>query len=197
MTSDTPPDEVRHLLRAWRDGDEAARAKLFTLVYSDLKACAARQLRRERAGHTLQTTALVHETYLRLVRERNVDWAGMGHFLAIAATAMRRVLVDHARARLADKRGGPAPLVTSRLDAVDNTHDELEVLAVHEAIDQLAAFDETQARLVELRFFGGFSIDEAAAVMGSSPATIKREWDMARAWLYRRLADRGDTAATR
>lgn len=196
MTSDTPPDEVERLLNAWRDGDEAARARLFTLVYADLKVCAARQLRRERAGHTLQTTALVHETYLRLIRERNVDWSGMGHFLAIAATAMRRVLVDHARARLADKRGDPTPLMSAHLDEVTNTHDEIEVLAVHEAIDQLATFDETQARLVELRFFGGFSIAETAAILGSSPATVKREWDMARAWLYRRLADRSDPAAT-
>ncbi|MDB4983669.1 MAG: polymerase, sigma-24 subunit, subfamily [Myxococcales bacterium] len=180
------PSDVSRLLRASGAGDDAARQQLFEAVYAELKLCAARQLRRERQGHTLQTTALVHEAYDRMV-DQKTDWNGRAHFMALAATTMRRVLVDHARAAQADKRGGDwqrVSLDVAELVPEENAH---EVLELHEAIEALAAFDAEQAKLVELRFFGGYSIEETAGVMGTSPATVKREWDLARAWLHRRL----------
>ena len=187
------PSGVSQLLRAWGAGDEQAREQLFAAVYGELKRCAAQHLRRERRGHTLQTTALVHEAYDRLVGQHATDWQGRAHFMAIAATSMRRVLVDHARARAADKRGGEWERVS--IDVAQLVPDESvqEVLALHEAIEGLAAFDETQAKLVELRFFGGYSIEETADVLAISPASVKREWDFARAWLSRRLRGRASS----
>ena len=185
--ADSPTrSDVSVLLRAWVGGDGTAREQLFEAVYGELKRCAARQLRRERAGHTLQTTALVHEVYDRLV-DQETDWKGRAHFMALAATSMRRVLVDHARAQGADKRGGDWQRVS--IDVAELVPDDRtqEVLDLHEAIEALAAFDADQAMLVELRFFGGYSIEETAQALGSSPATVKREWDLARAWLHRRL----------
>ena len=185
-TSQPTQRAVSLLLDGWLRGDVQAGEQLTVALYEELKRCAARQLRRERAGHTLQTTALVHEAYDRLLDQRG-DWKGRAHFMALAATCMRRVLVDYARAKAADKRGGEWQRVSIDIgDLVPDQNTE-EVLDLHHAIEALAAFDTDQAKLVELRFFGGYSIEEAAAAMGTSPATVKREWDVARAWLRRRL----------
>jgi RNA polymerase sigma factor (TIGR02999 family) len=178
------------LLRAWVGGDGQARERLFETVYDELKRCAARQLRRERAQHTLQTTALVHEAYGRLV-DQDTDWKSRAHFMALAATSMRRVLVDYARAQAADKRGGEWQRISIDVAELVPEDSTQEVLDLHEAIEALAAFDADQATLVELRFFGGYSIEETAVALGTSPATVKREWDLARAWLHRRLRGGG------
>ena len=198
MTDPGPLDaptqaDVSALLEAWGQGDASASARLFDALYEELKRCAARQLRRERAGHMLQTTALVHEVYDKLLDQR-VDWKNRAHFMAFAATSMRRVLVDYARARAADKRGGEWERLS--IDVAELVPDESarDVLDLHDAIDELAVFDPGQAKLVELRFFGGYSIEETAAVLGTSPTTVKREWDVARAWLHRRLRDGSRTA---
>jgi len=198
MTDPGPLDaptqaDVSALLEAWGQGDASASARLFDALYEELKRCAARQLRRERAGHMLQTTALVHEVYDKLLDQR-VDWKNRAHFMAFAATSMRRVLVDYARARAADKRGGEWERLS--IDVAELVPDESarDVLDLHDAIDALAVFDPEQAKLVELRFFGGYSIEETAAVLGTSPTTVKREWDVARAWLHRRLRDGSRTA---
>ena len=198
MTDPGPIDaltqaDVSALLEAWGHGDTRASARLFDALYDELKRCAARQLRRERAGHMLQTTALVHEVYDKLLDQRT-DWKNRSHFMAFAATSMRRVLVDYARARAADKRGGEWERLS--IDVAELVPDDSarDVLDLHDAIDELAVFDPEQARLVELRFFGGYSIEETAAVLGTSPTTVKREWDVARAWLHRRLRDGGRPA---
>jgi RNA polymerase sigma factor (TIGR02999 family) len=184
------PSHVSVLLAAWVGGDGQAGEKLFEEVYGELKRCAARQLRRERTGHTLQTTALVHEAYGRMVDQRT-DWKGRAHFMALAATSMRRVLVDYARAQVADKRGGQWQRLSLDVAVLVPEDSTQEVLELHEAIDALAALDAGQAKLVELRFFGGYSIEETAEALGTSPASVKREWDLARAWLRRRLKKRG------
>ena len=183
------PSEVSVLLEAWVGGDGEARDRLFAAVYAELKRCAARHLRRERHGHTLQTTALVHEAYGRLV-DQQTDWKGRAHFMALAATSMRRVLVDYARAQSTDKRGGEWQRVSLDVAVLVPDDSTQEVLELHEALEALAAFDPGQAQLVELRFFGGYSIEETAEALGTSPASVKREWDLARAWLHRRLKQR-------
>ena len=187
------PSDVTGLLLSWSGGDEAAGEKLLQAIYAELHRQAERAMWRERGEHTLQATALIHEAYLRLVDQRRVEWRNRAHFFGIAAQMMRRVLVDHARARLAAKRGGDAHPITlggvSDADAPANDADDaLDVLALHEALDRLAELDPSQARLVELRYFGGMNIDETAAALGVSPATVKREWAVARAWLRRELA---------
>jgi RNA polymerase sigma factor (TIGR02999 family) len=189
-----PRDEsadVTGLLLAWREGDAAAGEQLLPAIYDELHRQAARAMRREGDAHTLQATALVHEAYLRLVDQRRVEWRSRAHFFGVAAQMMRRVLVDHARTRLAAKRGGAMRRVT--LGDVDagagaSSGDELDVLALHEALERLAALDPDQARLVELRYFGGLGIEDTAEALGVSPATVKREWAVARAWLRRELA---------
>ncbi|MBC8133790.1 MAG: sigma-70 family RNA polymerase sigma factor [Deltaproteobacteria bacterium] len=179
--------QVTQLLRAWGAGDTDAREQLFNEVYEELKRCAARHLRRERVGHTLQTTALVHEAYDRLV-DQEIAWQNRNQFMALAAMSMRRVLVDHARARGADKRGGEWQRISFDVSAMMPEGGPSEILALHEALEGLASFDAGQARVVELRFFGGYSIEETAEILGISAATVKRDWDFARAWLYRSLA---------
>jgi RNA polymerase sigma factor (TIGR02999 family) len=171
----------------WNAGDQQALDRLTPLVYEELRRQAARYLRRERAGHTLQTTALIHEAYLRLVDAKDVHWESRTHFFAIAANLMRRILVDHARRRDADKRGGSQVQVQldEALAVADATN--VDLLAINEALDRLAMIDPQQARVVELRFFGGLSVDEAAAALGVSPKTIKRDWSVARAWLRREI----------
>jgi RNA polymerase sigma-70 factor, ECF subfamily len=180
---------VSELLQAWASGDHAALDELLPLVYDDLRRQARRLMRAQPAGHTLQTTALVHEAYLRLVGQTSVEWHGRAHFFGVAAKAMRSILVDHARARNAAKRGGSARAIT--LDdaaSVAGPQASVDVLALDEALGRLAELDARKSKLVELRYFGGLGIDEAAAVMGVSPATVKREWTTARAWLRRELS---------
>lgn len=182
--------EVTQLLREWSGGRQEARDELLGLVYEPLRAIAGRHLNRERQGHTLQPTALVNELYLKLVGQRSVAWNDRAHFFAVAAQVMRRILVDHARRKKSDKRGGDMVAVTigAALDlAASETFD---VVALDVALQNLEKIFPQQARIVELRFYAGLTIDETAAVVGVSPATISREWTMARAWLRRELGAR-------
>ena len=185
MTSEA---DVTNLLRAWRAGDAGAGEQLLPIVYAELHRRAAAAMRREDAGHTLQPTALVHEAYMRLVDQRQGDWQNRSQFYGIAARMMRRVLIDHAREHLAAKRGGGAQQVTLSGIEAAGSDDAVEVLALHDALEKLAALDERQAKVVELRYFGGLSVEEAAEALDISPATVKREWATARAWLKRELA---------
>ena len=181
------PGPVTGLLQAWGRGDLQARDVLVPLVYRELRRRAGAYLRRERAGHTLQATALVHEVFIRLVGDDPIEWQGRAHFFGIAAQVMRRVLVDHARERQADKRLGGAVRVEldDRVAAAPAT--DFEVLSLDRALDDLAALDPRQAHIVELRYFGGLSEQEVGAVLSLSRATVTREWQSARAWLYRRM----------
>ena len=181
-----PPGGVTQLLTDWGQGDPTALEKLLPLVYSELRRLAARALQRERRGHTLQPTALVHEAYLKLNDSSNVRIHDRAHFLAIASRLMRQILVDHARTRGRAKRGGVhAALV---LDPPAPTGGPIvDLIALDNALNSLRAIDPQQSRIVELRFFGGLTIEEAAKVVGISPATLKREWRTAKAWLYREL----------
>jgi len=183
---------VTELLRAWGAGDPAAVDALLPVVYAELHRQADRAMRRESAGHTLQATALVHEAYLRLADQHDVEWHSRAHFFGIAAQLMRRILVDHARGHLAAKRGGGAHRVTlAEGDAADAGDSGVDVLALHEVLTQLASLDPQQARVVELRYFGGLTIEDTAAALDVSPATVKREWAVARAWLRRELSEDG------
>lgn len=183
----SPPAKVNELLVAWSKGDDGALTTLLPLVYDELKQLARRQLRGEREGHTLQPTALVHEAYARLVDQESVQWQGRTHFFAVAAQTMRRILVDHARKRHAAKRGGQRIQIT--LDATLAVADrrDVDVIALDDALNLLATLDATQARLVELRYFSGLSIEETAKVLGISPSMVKREWSTAKVWLYREM----------
>jgi RNA polymerase sigma factor (TIGR02999 family) len=185
---DATPGEVTRLLLAWNAGDRAALERLMPLVYAELRQLAERHFRKERPGHTLQPTAIVHEAYFRLIDQTRVTWKNRGHFLAIASQAMRRILIDHARGRDAEKRGGHAERVT--LDpaiASPEPAREVDVLALDEALERLKVLDAGQAQVVELRFFGGLTIEEAADVMAISPSSAKRDFRSAKAWLYREL----------
>lgn len=181
------PGQVTQLLERWSDGDESALDELSRLVYAELRRVAAAYLRRERPDHTLQATALVNEAYLRLVGQKHERWKGRKHFYGIASRLMRQVLVEHARRHRAEKRGGERVAVT--LDHADEIagSPEVDILAVHEALERLAKFDEQQARIVELRFFGGLSIAEVADALRIGHATVEREWGLARAWLRKEL----------
>ena len=181
------PVGVSALLQAWSRGDEQARDDLMPVVYQDLRRRAAAYLKRERPDHTLQPTALVHEAYVRLIGQTRVSWQNRAHFFGIAAQMMRRVLVDHARERLAAKRPGAGVKVTldDRIGAAQP--DDCEVLLLHAALEDLAALDRRQAQIVELKYFGGLSEQEVAEVLSLSRATITREWQTARAWMFRRI----------
>jgi len=188
--SDEPSGPVTQLLEQSRAGDREAFNRLLPLVYEHLRAVAAGLLHGERADHTLRPTALVHEAYLRLIDQRT-GWQGRAHFFAIAAQAMRRVLVDYARAYRASKRGGAEPRLSLdvRIDEPAGREVALDdILEIDTALGELEALDPLEARIVELRYFGGHTIEEAASVLGVSPATVKREWSLARAWLHRRLS---------
>lgn len=178
-----PTGDVTELLRAWSAGDEEALKKLLPLVYDELRRRAMAQMRRERADHTLQPTALVHEAYLKLVGQKGIQWQDRAHFFGVAARAMREILVDHARARAAVKRGGLETRLSVEDAIVSVEPPTLDVLALDIALDRLAALDERQARLVELRVFSGLTIEESAEVLGCSPATVSRDWKHAQAWL--------------
>jgi RNA polymerase sigma factor (TIGR02999 family) len=186
MSADSS-DNVTELLRAHRAGDPEALERLVSRVYGELRRQAARYLRRERGNHTLQPTALVHEAYLRLADQRDVEWQNRAHFFAIAAQIMRRILVDHARARGRGKRGaGQTLLLFDDALAVAESRD-LDLVALDDALGALAKLDERQSRVVEMRFFGGLEVEEVAEALGVSPTTVKRDWSLARAWLQREL----------
>jgi RNA polymerase sigma factor (TIGR02999 family) len=180
--------EVTQLLIDWSNGDRAALDKLIPVVEEELRRLAHRYMSRERAGHTLQTTALVNEAFVRLVNRKNVHWQNRAHFFGIAAQLMRTILVDHARSHASAKRGGGANKLELDEAMVVSQQKASEVLALDDALKQLALIDPQQSRIVELRFFGGLTVEETAEVMHLSPATIKREWSTAKAWLYRELA---------
>ncbi len=181
------PDDVTSLLVASSNGDQEALNQLLPLVYDELRRLADRYLHRERSDHTLQATALVHEAYLRLIDQR-VSWANRAHFFGVAAEMMRRILIDHARSRQAAKRGSGGIKIS--LDDVLELTDEraADLIALDDALKALAEFDSQKAKVVELRFFGGLSIEETAAVMGLGTATITRQWRLAKAWLYHELS---------
>lgn len=180
-------ETVTQLLLKWNEGDQSALDKLMPLVYDELRRVANNYLRRERQNHTLQPTALVNEAYMKLV-DQKAHWQNRAQFYGVAAQLMRRILVDHARQHQAAKRGGTHQqrLSITSAHAIADTP-EIDLLAVHEALEELKQFDPQQERIVELRFFGGLSIDETAAVMGIGHATVERDWKMARAWLRQKL----------
>ena len=179
--------EITQLLVAWSDGDQAALEQLTPLVYRELHRLAKGYLHQERPGHLLQTTALVNEAYLRLIDWKPAHWQNRAHFFGVAAQLMRRILVDFARARDQDKRGGAACQVSLDEAAAVSVERVAEFIALDEALDQLAAIDPRRSRMVELRFFGGLSEEETAEVLKVSPRTVRREWSLARAWLHREL----------
>jgi RNA polymerase sigma factor (TIGR02999 family) len=180
------PADLTRLLERWGDGDRAAMAELIPIVYGELRAMARRYLRGERPEHTIQSTALVHEAYLRLEKVHGVQWRSRAQFFAIAAQVMRHILVDHARARRAAKRA--ADLVPLDDALTVPAPDDLDLMALDRALTRLAAIDERKAKIVELRYFCGLSIDETADLADCSPTTVKREWTIAKAWLYRDMA---------
>ena len=194
MTSFSP-QEVTRLLLEWSNGDRAAFDRLVPVVYDELRRLATRYLRRERPGHTLQTTALVHEAYTRLVDYKRMRWQDRAHFFAVAAQVMRRILVERARSRHAAKRGDGMVKISLAQAETTATETAADILALDEALKELAAQDLRKSQLIELRFFGGLTIEETAEVMGLSPTTVQREWRAARAWLYRAVTDRGGPAA--
>ena len=181
------PSHITQLLVAWGEGNQDAREQLLREVYGELRRIAHHHLRRERAGHTLQTTALVHDAYLQLVDQRSVQWQNRAHFFGIAAHLIRRILVEYARRRTADKRGGRDAIRVPLDSGIAAQRRDVAVVAVDDALNALAIIDPQQSRIVELRFFGGLTVEETAAVVGISPRTVKREWRMAKAWLQREL----------
>jgi RNA polymerase sigma factor (TIGR02999 family) len=190
-------ESLTGLLQAWGRGDLEARDRLLPIVYGELRRQAAVYLRQERPGHTLQPTALVHEVYLRLAGPRRVPWQSRAEFFAATAQTMRRILVDHARKRAAAKRAGDWTRVQIQEEAAVGGKVELDLLALDEALDRLAERDPRYARIVELRFFGGLSVPETAAVLGVSTATVKRDWSFARAWLHAHLGEQRTSASPR
>jgi len=191
---DTQDRPVTRLLVQWSGGNEAALGELTSLLYKELRSLAQRHLRRERANHTIQRTALVHEAFVRLVNQQSVDWRSRGHFFALASTLMRRILVDHARARLSSKRGGGQPVES--LEELDETGEwgeegsdpDENLTAIDSALTRLASIDDRQVQIVQMRYFGGLTIEETAQALEISEATVKREWTLARAWLKRELS---------
>jgi len=184
------PQDVTGLLLAWRDGDAAAFEQLIAAVYAELRQVANRELRKERPEHTLLTADLVHETYFRLVDSSRVRWKNRAHFLAVAAQSMRRILVDAARARSAQKRGGDQIRVALDQEPAVEQALGLDLAALDEALTALAAADARRSQVVELRFFGGLTVEETAEVLNVSPETVMRDWKVARAWLYNELSQR-------
>jgi RNA polymerase sigma factor (TIGR02999 family) len=184
------PGDVSQLLRAWRDGDLGALEKLTPIVYAELHRLARRYMRGERAGHSLQTTALVNEAYMRLVDYKRMQWQNRAHFFAVSAQLMRRILVDHARRHNLKRGGGLKRVSLENIALVDNERGE-DLVALDDAMKRLMEFDPRKAQVVEMRFFGGLSVEETAEVLKISAVTVMRDWSTARAWLYRELA--GDT----
>jgi RNA polymerase sigma factor (TIGR02999 family) len=191
MTESSPSSastELTALLVQWSRGDPAALERLLPMIYEECRRIASRQLRHEHREHTLDPTALVHEAYLRLVDQRNATWQNRAQFFGVVARVMRRILVDYARARYAKKRGGSAVLVSLEAAAAESSDPQVaDIIAIDEALGRLAARDPDQVRIIELRFFAGLSVEETAHVLARSPRTIKREWRLAKAWLYQEL----------
>jgi len=189
------PNEVTQLLRAWSDGQHEALERLMPLVYEELHRLARHYMSRERSGHILQTTALVNEAFLRLVDARHVNWQNRAHFFAISASLMRRILVDFARTYQSQKRGaGVRPV--SLDEGLDVTEERLDLASLDDALKTLAILDPRKSRVVELRFFGGLSMEEAAEVLQVSPETVKRDWKLAKAWLLREMGGKQDAIRT-
>jgi len=183
------PQEVTQLLADWGKGDRSALDKLLPLVHSELRRIAQRQMSQERPGHTLQATALVNEAYLKLAGQQGFDWQNRAHFFAVCAQVMRHILIDHARAHARDKRGGGAVKVALN-DALVVADDQAShFIALDEALRRLESLDPQKGKIVELRYFGGLSVEEAAEVMNISPRTVRREWQRAKAWLYRMMTE--------
>jgi len=191
------PPNVTELLRNWSDGDEQAQEKLFQVVYDELHRQAARYLRNEMAGLSLQTTDLIHEAYLRLINQQHVAWQNRLHFFAIAAKAMRRILVDHVRGRQAAKRGGRDIRLPLEDAMVVLPGQDLDFVALDEALNRLAQIDPQESQIVELRFFSGLSVEETAKVLDVSERTVKRDWNVAKAWLRRELSRGAQNPALR
>jgi len=189
------PEEVSQLLKDWSDGDQAALDKVMPVVYQELRRLAHHYMRKERVGHTLQTTALVNEAYLRLADYKKMRWQSRTHFFAVAAQVMRRILVENARSRNYAKRGGGAQKVELDETAVVSAGRSAEVIAVDEALTELESWDARKGRIVELRFFGGLSIEETAEVLKISTTTVQREWRSAKAWLYKAISEGGRSEA--
>jgi RNA polymerase sigma factor (TIGR02999 family) len=185
------PQEVTRLLADWAHGDRSALDKLFPLVHAELRRIARRQMSQERAGHTLQATALVNEAYLKLAGREGFEWHDRAHFYAVCAQVMRHILIDHARGHARDKRGGGAIQVSLNEVAVMPAEQAGDFVALDEALRALEAIDPQKGRLVELRYFGGLSIEETAEVLKISPRTVRREWRRAKAWLYRMISEGG------
>ena len=181
------PDEVTALLEAWSQGDKAALDRLTPLVHDELRRLAHHYMRGERGGHTLQTTALVNEAYVRLVDQKDVHWQSRAHFFGVAAQVMRHLLVDYARTRARQKRGGEIPHVSLEEAQTMSQSRAAELLALDDALNELARVDERRSRVVELRYFGGLSIEETAEVLKVQPITVSRDWRWAKAWLFRAL----------
>jgi RNA polymerase sigma factor (TIGR02999 family) len=179
--------EVTELLQRWSDGDDAALTELTPLVYEELRRLAHRQMGAERPDHTLQTTALVNEAYLRLADQTNPRWQNRAHFFAVAARAMRQILVSYARTQQAQKRGGHAVKVELDKAALVSPEESREIVDLHEALEQLSALDSRKAQVVELKYFGGLNYDEMAEVLKVSPVTVRRDWRFAKAWLHKEL----------
>ena len=186
MTSS--PEQVTQWLIAWSSGDQTALDKLMPLVYDELHRLAHHYMSRERPGHTLQTTALVNEAYLRLIDQKSVSWQNRAHFFAVAAQVMRQILVDYARRRQVLKRGGQAVKVSLDEAAIVSQERGADLVALDDALTSLAAIDPRKSQIVELRFFGGLSVEETAEVLKVSPRTVMRQWSLAQAWLYRELS---------
>jgi RNA polymerase sigma factor (TIGR02999 family) len=188
-------EDITQLLLKWNNGDPQALNQLMPLVYAELRRLASIYLHRERPGHTLQPTALVHEAYFRLIDQRRVQWRNRAHFLGVAAQLLRRILVDYARARQTAKRGAGEVTLLLNDEIVAGAEQNLDLVALDEALGDLEQLDPQQSRIVELRFFAGVSIEETAESLGVSPATVKRDWAVARAWLFRRLAGEAPSCA--
>ena len=189
MKSDTEkPHEISRILQEWSDGEADVSERLMPLIYDELRRQASRYMRRERIGHTLQTTALIHEAYLKLIDKPDVNWQNRAHFFGVAAQAMKRILVDHAKSKRREKRGGIAenlPLDEARF--VISEGKSVDLIALDEALTRFAEFDPQQAKIVELKYFAGMQIDEIAEALRISPATVKREWNSAKAWLHNEI----------
>jgi RNA polymerase sigma-70 factor (ECF subfamily) len=183
-----PPQEVTQLLVDWGNGNQAALDRLMPLVYTELRQLAHRYMRRERPGHTMQTTALIHEAYLRLVDQNQVRWQHQAHFFGIAARLMRQILIEHARSHTRAKRGGGVGTISLDEAAIVSQARATELLALDDALERLATIDPRKSQVVELRFFGGLSVEEAAQVLNIAPNTVLRDWRMAKAWLRREIS---------